>query len=126
MLRSYRELRAWARAVDLAETTYRATVAFPREEQFGLTSQMRRAAVSVSANIAEGYGRLHRGEYLHHLGIARGSLYELETHAVIAARLGFLRPVDDATLREHTETSSRTLNRLIVSLQPPAARTLRR
>jgi four helix bundle protein len=85
----YRDLRAWQSAMELAEATYRATGALPSEERFGLTAQMRRASVSVPSNIAEGNARPTRGEYLHFLGIARGSLAELETQTLLSERLGW-------------------------------------
>ena len=84
---SYRELLVWQKAMDLVETTYRLAKQFPASERFGLTSQMQRAAVSVPANIAEGRGRKHLAEYVHHLSIANGSLKELETVILIAERL---------------------------------------
>jgi four helix bundle protein len=77
-IRSYKDLGVWQKSVDLADRCYIATRAFPTEERFGLSSQIRRAAVSIPANIAEGNGRSGSREYLHHLSIARGSLYELE------------------------------------------------
>lgn len=89
-VRTYRDLVVWQRAIDLVDTAYRVSRAFPSEERFGLTSQLRRAAVSIPANIAEGHGREHLGEYLHHLSIANGSLMELETHIVIAGRMGYV------------------------------------
>ncbi|MFY7853311.1 MAG: four helix bundle protein, partial [Brevundimonas sp.] len=79
-VRSYRDLEVWKRAMDLAVATYELTREFPREEQFGLTSQARRAATSIAANIAEGYGRATRPAYVSFLRIAQGSLKELETH----------------------------------------------
>ena len=88
--RNYQDLVAWNRAMDLVEAVYRESAAMPLDERFGLTAQMRRAAVSVPANIAEGQGRRTRGEFLNHLSVAHGSVRELETHAMIAGRLKFL------------------------------------
>jgi four helix bundle protein len=87
---SYRDLTVWQRAIELVEAVYRVSRLLPPDERFGLTSQMQRAAVSVPANIAEGYGRAHRMEYVRHLSFAMGSLLELETHLIIAQRLSFL------------------------------------
>ena len=89
-MKTYRELDVWKKAVDMVVMVYELTRELPTEEKYGLISQMQRAAVSVPANIAEGYGRVHRGDYVHHLSIARGSLAELETHITIAVRLDFL------------------------------------
>ncbi len=86
--------------MDLVERAYRVTKAFPTSERFGLTSQMRRAAVSIPSNIAEGHGRATRGEYCNHLSIARGSLKELETQLEIARRLQLL---DEQTFRDLDE-----------------------
>ncbi|WP_302480101.1 four helix bundle protein [Sphingomonas bacterium] len=85
---SHRDLLVWQRGMLIAEQVYLLTRGFPRDELFGLTSQMRRAAVSVPANIAEGYGRGTQASYLSFLRIARGSLLELETHLILAARVG--------------------------------------
>jgi four helix bundle protein len=90
VVQSYRELKVWQVAMDLAEQSYLATREFPREEQFGLTSQIRRAAASIPANIAEGQGRGSTKEFLHHLSIARGSLMELKTHLLLSQRVGLL------------------------------------
>ena len=89
-IRSYRDLRVWKVGMDLVVNCYRSSERFPRDERFGLTQQMRRAAVSIPSNIAEGQGRVHLGEYLHHISIANGSLKELETQVLIANRLRFL------------------------------------
>src|SRR6478752_8675219 len=96
-VRSFQDLIAWQRSLDLAEHVYQATRAFPKEEIYGLTSQMRRAAVSIASNIAEGHARQTRGEYIQFLGIARGSLAELETQTILAARLDML---SNETLRD--------------------------
>jgi len=94
--RRYQELLVWQKAMDLVMEVYRATTGFPDTEKFGLTSQMRRAAVSVPANIAEGAGRGTDREFARFLQIARGSLFELETQNLIAKKLGLL-PVSHAT-----------------------------
>lgn len=86
---SYRDLRVWQAGIDLVERTYRVSTQFPREEMFGLTSQMRRAAVSVPSNIAEGHTREYLKEYLQHVSVAQSSLAELDTHTEIARRLGY-------------------------------------
>jgi four helix bundle protein len=88
---NYKELIVWQKSMDLAEGVYKATVDFPKEETYGLTSQMRRSAVSVASNIAEGYSRNSRGEFIQFLGIAKGSLSELETQILLAVRLGFIK-----------------------------------
>jgi four helix bundle protein len=87
MLKSYRELQVWQRSIELATAVYRLTAGFPRDEVYGLSSQIKRAAVSVASNIAEGYGRLSRGEFRQFLAIARGSVLELQTQFEIAHRL---------------------------------------
>ncbi|WP_341529975.1 four helix bundle protein [Nostoc sp. UHCC 0302] len=87
-IQSYRDLKVWQEAMSLAESCYKVTKLFPREEIYGMTSQIRRAAVSIPANIAEGYGRRTRGEYIQFLYIAQGSLKELETHLLLAIRVG--------------------------------------
>ncbi len=86
---SFMDLIVWQRSVQLSTEIYRLTASFPKSEQFGLVNQMRRASVSIASNIAEGYGRTTRGEYLLFLGYARGSKCELQTQLVIAKALGF-------------------------------------
>lgn len=88
---NYKELIVWQKSMDLAEGVYKATANFPKEETYGLTSQMRRSAVSVASNIAEGYSRNSRGEFIQFLGIAKGSLSELETQILLAVRLGLIK-----------------------------------
>ncbi|MCC6969131.1 MAG: four helix bundle protein [Phycisphaerales bacterium] len=89
-IQSYRDLVAWQRARELVRLVYQLTGNFPGSERFGLVSQMRRAAVGVLSNIAEGYGRGSRPDYLRFLRIARGSLFELESQAIVSVDLGFL------------------------------------
>ena len=86
-VRSYRDSIAWQKAMVLSELVHEATKGFPKEELFGLTNQLRRASVSVASNIAEGQGRLTSGEFAHFLGIARGSVLEVETQLELAGRL---------------------------------------
>ena len=91
-INSFRDLRVWQAGMDLVEGIYRLADSFPKHETFGLASQMRRAAVSVPSNIAEGHTREHTKEYLHHLSMAHASLAELETQVEIATRLGYIHP----------------------------------
>ncbi|MGC2212368.1 MAG: four helix bundle protein, partial [Silvibacterium sp.] len=99
----------WQRAVDLSVEIYRFTSDFPREEIYGITAQMRRSAVSIASNIAEGYGRNSRNEYRHFLGVARGSILELQTRLAIARKLGFGKP----ELLEKTENLSEETGKII-------------
>jgi len=106
MVSSYKDLIVWQRGMDLVVTVYRITASLPASEQFGLIAQMRRSAVSVPSNIAEGYGRQATGEYRHHLSIARGSLLELETQLLLCRRLNYLPESEtDLVLGEVTEIS---------------------
>jgi four helix bundle protein len=104
----------WQKAITMVTDVYRLTTSFPREEQFGLSSQMRRAAVAVPSNIAEGQGRLTRGEFRQFLGIARGSLLELETQLTVARELGYVD--SDNPLFEAICEVGRMLNGLLNSL----------
>ena len=90
-VKSYQDLIVWQKSMDLVVICYRIAQSFPRDEIFGLTSQLKRSVVSVPANIAEVHGRLTRGEYINFLGIAQGSLRETETHLLIAKRLNFIQ-----------------------------------
>ncbi len=116
-IQSYRDLRVWQEAMTLAELIYRLTKAFPKDELFGLTAQMRRASVSIPANIAEGYGRESTGAYVQFLRVSQGSLEELETHALLAARVGILSEVDSANLLSQAEAIGKMLRALIRSLE---------
>jgi four helix bundle protein len=116
MGRSYKDLVAWQKAMDLVTATYRATAGFPRDELFGLTSQLRRAAVSIPSNIAEGQGRLSEKEFRHFLGQARGSLMEAETQLQIAENLGYLRTEQTMPLLQSCAEVGRILNGLLASV----------
>jgi four helix bundle protein len=106
-INSYRDLLAWEQAMDLTAAVYRTTRTWPKEELYGLTAQVRRAAVSVPANIAEGYGREHPGSYLQFLKIAQGSLKELETHLLIAERTAIAEaPAVDSLLAQSESIGS--------------------
>ena len=89
MADSFQDLLVWQRAIQMTLAIYRLTIGFPKEELYGLTSQVRRAGVSVASNIAEGYGRMSTGEYKQFLGMARGSNSEVQTQLVIARELGY-------------------------------------
>ncbi len=122
MLATYRDLKVWQRAMDLVEDVYLLTRGFPAEEKYALASQVQRAAVSIPANIAEGYGRATQGDYLRHLSIARGSLMELETLLTIAVRLGFTSREKAVPIWEPTQEVGRMLRRLMVSLHRRSSR----
>jgi four helix bundle protein len=117
MLKNYKELRVWQRSYQLCLETYKATRTFPREERYGLTSQIRRAAVSVPSNIAEGYGRKTTGEYIQALYIAYGSNCELETQILLSCDLGFIRGEDLEGLQKGVGDVERMLKALIKSLE---------
>lgn len=119
MARSYRELLVWQKAKALAVRVYKETEPFPRSEIYGLTSQLRRAAVSVASNIAEGQGRLTSGEFKHFLGQARGSLLELDTQLAIACDLNYLQQQSFESLTQDAYQVLGLLNRLIESLRQP-------
>jgi len=115
--RSYRELLVWQKSKALAIQIYQATEQFPRNETYGLTSQVRRASVSVASNIAEGQGRLTPGEFLHFLGQARGSLLELDTQLAIALDLNYLKQEQCEILDHEIYQVLGLINRLIESLR---------
>ncbi len=119
-LKSYRDLEVWNKAIDLVVECYQITKEFPRSEVYGLTSQLRRAAVSIPANIAEGRERQHTKEFLQHLSVAYGSLAELETHLQIAQRLNYLDIAHVDQVLEKTAEIGRMINGLCRSLQNKA------
>jgi len=102
----------WQFAMELAVKCYQTTKGFPKEELFGLTSQIRRSAASIPANIAEGQGREHTKEFLNHLSIARGSLMELETHLMLSQRVGVLQQAELQSLLALSDRISRMLSGL--------------
>jgi four helix bundle protein len=112
MKQSFRDLQVWQRSIQLAVATYRMSKDFPREEIYGLTSQIRRSAVSVSSNIAEGQGRLTAGETKQFLGIARGSNFELQTQLEIARALEF----GNSKLIDEAEGLSHEVGKMIYGL----------
>ena len=116
-IRSYKDLDVWQIAMSLAESCYRATADFPREEMYGMTAQIRRAAASIPANIAEGYGRDQTGPFIQFLRIAQGSARELETHLILAGRVRLLRSDALSGLLDECERVSKMLRSLIRSLE---------
>jgi four helix bundle protein len=106
---SFRDLRVWQVGMNLVERIYQLTQVFPAQELYGLTSQMRRAAVSIPSNIAEGHAREHLKEYLHHVSMAQASLAELQTQLEIASRLSYLSPDDVADALEEAVSLSKQL-----------------
>jgi len=117
IVRTYRDLVVWQKSMDLAEKVYRATSGFPAAERYGLTAQMRDAATSVPSNIAEGFGRGGTAEFLRFLAISRGSLFELQTRAELARRLGLLKGPGLPDLRERAQEVDRILSALMRSLK---------
>ena len=115
-LRSYRELTVWQKSMDLTVKIYALTRSFPGDERYGITSQMRRAASSIPANIAEGQARRTTGEFLQSLGIARGSLAELETFVLLSTKLEMITPKNSEHLLRDCAEISKMLNALIKSL----------
>jgi four helix bundle protein len=115
--RSYQDLIVWQRGIDLVEAIYKSTAQWPSAEMFGLTSQVRRASVSIPANIAEGQGRGNTQDFVRFLTIARGSLRETETHLVIASRLKYLNDQDFQQLCVLTDEVGRLLHGLTRRVQ---------
>jgi four helix bundle protein len=116
-VKDYRELIVWQKAMDLVEATHHTTREFPKEEVYGLTSQMRRAAVSIPSNIAEGQARNTTREFLHFLAIAYGSLKEIETQVLIAERLAYIDARQSLALVQSTTEVARLISGLANSLR---------
>ncbi len=117
---SFRDLRVWQESIELTTNIYRETAGFPKHEAYGLVQQMRRAAVSIASNIAEGKGHRSDREFLHFLFHARGSLQEVQTQLVIAERLRYLSE-SGRDLENQAEGVGRALSGLISSLERKAA-----
>ena len=117
--RSFRGLLVWRQAMSLARNCYFLTKKLPKEELYGLIRQMRRAAVSVPANIAEGSGRSTKRDFVNFLRISQGSLRELETYLELIVEVGLVSRKNTEDLQMEVESVAKLLNRLIQSLQPP-------
>jgi four helix bundle protein len=113
MVNSHKDLLIWQRSMDLVESVYRITARLPASEQFGLVAQMRRSAVSVPSNIAEGYGRQATGEYRHHRSFSRGSLLELETQLLLCRRLNYSQKDEADSVLEEIAQIRKMLGSLI-------------
>jgi len=116
-IQSYRDLKVWQKAMDLIELCCGTTRSFPADERYGLVSQIRRAVVSVAANIAEGQGRSHTREFLNHLSMARGSLMEVETLLLVSQRVGYLSGESLAPMAALCDEVSRMLTGLRHALE---------
>ena len=116
-VKGYRDLLVWQKGMDLAEDVYKTTHAFPKSELYGLTSQMRRAAISIASNIAEGQGRNSTGEFIQFLGIAKGSVAEIETQLELACRLQMLSSEEMLRLTNQANEIGRMLAGLIAKLR---------
>jgi len=117
MIKSHRDLIVWQKSMTLTVEIYRLTRSLPTREQFGLVSQLQRAAVSIPANIAEGHSRGSRGDYRRHISVARGSLAEMETHLELARRLGLVPERASATAESLTTEVGRMLSTLLYRLK---------
>ena len=120
LINSYKDLLVWQDAMTLAESCYRLTRKFPKDELFGLTSQIRRASASIAANIAEGHGRESTGSFVQFLRIAQGSLKEVETHLMLSSRVEITSARDIDPLIGKSEKLGKMLRSLIRSLQDKA------
>ena len=117
-IRNYQDLVAWQKAMELAFGVYETTKAFPKEEMYGLTSQLRKAAVSIPSNIAEGQGRRSDGAFHRHLSIARGSLSEMETQLLLSVRFGYIDAARLSSLLEAAGEVGRLINGLSEAVAP--------
>ncbi|MCE5251577.1 four helix bundle protein [bacterium] len=118
-MKSYRDLVVWQKSMALVTEIYLLTKDFPKEELYGITSQIRRSAVSIPSNIAEGYGRNSTQDYIRFLQIACGSLYEMQTQLEIAVNLGYLDKDRSLTVLQNINEIERMLNTLLKKLSKP-------
>ncbi|MFK7050739.1 MULTISPECIES: four helix bundle protein [Flavobacterium] len=117
-IRSYKDLLIWQKGIDIVVSIYELVEDFPKEEMYALTSQLKRASVSIPSNIAEGYGRSSTQSYIHFVNIARGSLFEIETELIIANRLNFIKKNDCFNqLMLQIEEESKMINSFINKLE---------
>ncbi|WP_202315074.1 four helix bundle protein [Mesorhizobium sp. L-8-10] len=116
-MNSYRDLLVWKGAIELAVACYSATKVFPSSEVYGMTAQIRRASVSIAANIAEGHGRENTGSFIQFLRVAQGSLKELETHLILSGRVGLMSDAEVSRLLGQADEIGKMLRSMVRSLQ---------
>jgi len=116
-IENYKDLMVWQKSMDLVVEIYALLKSFPKNEEYELSSQLRRCSVSIPSNIAEGYGRNHTKDYCRFLEIARGSLYEMETQIELSARLGFISQTQLNDILEKSKEVEKMLNSLISKLK---------
>lgn len=116
-IRDFKDLKIWQKGMDIAEKCYFLTKSFPKEEMYGIIQQIRRSAVSIPANIAEGYGRRSPGDYSRFLNIAQGSVNELETHLLLSVKVNLCKYNDIETILQYLNEERRMIVSLIKSLQ---------
>ncbi len=116
-INSYKDLKIWQKGIELVEIIYKITISFPQNEQYGLTSQIRRSSVSVPSNIAEGWGRGYNNNFLQFIKIARGSLYELETQLIIAFKIQLIKKEDFEMIQSLILIESKMINSFITTLK---------
>jgi len=116
-INSYKDLKIWQKGIELVEVIYKISVSFPQNEQYGLTSQIRRSSVSVPSNIAEGWGRGYNNNFLQFIKIARGSLYELETQLIIAYKIQLITKEDFEIIQNLILIESKMINSFITTLK---------
>ncbi len=114
---NFKDLKIWQKGMDIAEKCYFLTKLFPRDELYSMVQQIRRSAVSIPANIAEGYGRRSTGDYIRFLNIAQGSINELETHLILSQRVGLTNKKDIELIISWLHEESRMINALIKKLK---------